>query len=94
MSHIFKKSEIRFTTSFKKPVIAVKVIVGKKQTLIVEDKLPVVCKSDTVWAELPKRILVLSKGGRKIKSSGKLYISVETINPFHLITDQNENICL
>lgn len=59
---------------------------GKRFTL---DGDMAVAKSDTIWAELPKTYKVLNKDGQEIP--GNFLITVETIDPHHLITDYASN---
>lgn len=47
-------------------------------------------KPDTQWAELPKEYRVINEDGEEIPASGKFLITVESIDPFHLITDYNK----
>jgi len=59
---------------------------GKKFTL---DGDMAVAKADTVWAQLPKTYKVLNKDGSEVQ--GSFLISVETIDPHHLITHYEDN---
>jgi hypothetical protein len=44
-------------------------------------------RADTVWTELPDDYKVVNEDGEEIKPSGKFLISVESIDPYHLVTD-------
>lgn len=89
MAHILKESESRFAAAFDRPVIALKTTYDSKwKALIVGTDRPVICKPDTLFVELPERFSVVDSNYKEIKKSGKFYISIETIGPHHLLTDQ------
>lgn len=44
-------------------------------------------KADTRWAKLPDCYKVTTPEGTVIKPSGTFYVSAETIDPCHLVTD-------
>jgi hypothetical protein len=46
-----------------------------------------VTKTDAIFVELPERIAVVGSDGKRIKATGKFFVSVETFNPFHLVVD-------
>ena len=48
-------------------------------------------RTDTLWAELPLNYKVLTESGEEVKPSGKFLITVESIDPYHLVTDYHEN---
>jgi hypothetical protein len=45
-------------------------------------------RPDTVWAALPEDMKILSESGEEIKPSGRFLVTVESIDPYHLVTDQ------
>ena len=51
-----------------------------------------VLKLDTQLARLPERIVVVNPDGKKVlPSKGRqFYVSLETFNPFHLVTEIEE----
>jgi hypothetical protein len=82
MSHIIKGG---YSKTLDKPYCAVKIKVkGKK--LIIQDGI-VIAKPDTQIAELPENYKIVNKDNEEIQPTNKFYISVETINPYHLIFD-------
>lgn len=83
MSHILKNGAKR---AVGKPYAAVQVeVYGKK--LIVHDGSLCLVKGDTLVTELPSEFKVYGIDGEEIPPANKFYITVETINPYHLILD-------
>lgn len=86
MSHIIKNC---YSRPIGKNHVAVRATVeGKK--LITDGEL-VFVKPDTQIAELPPAYKVIDSNGEEIPPSGKFYITVQTINPYHLIMDISTN---
>jgi len=65
-------------------------VTRKGKTFAVDGPVTV-ARADTNWAELPAAFKVVGKDGQEIPASGKFLITVNSIDPFHLITDYNEN---
>lgn len=64
--------------------------VKRKGKTLLRDGTFTFAKPDTLWAELPKNFKVMDKG-IEIPASGKFLITVNTIDPYHLITDYADN---
>lgn len=88
MSHFIKGGSLAgvYSRNIGKIYCAVKVKF-KSNKLYVEDGGISVVKPDTKIAELPTKFKVYNSENEEVQPSGKFYISVETINPFHLLMD-------
>jgi len=89
---------VHFLTQFKswrdeaigKPRAAVVVEVEKKRapcTLRVQDGSICILKSDAIMAPLPDGVVVRSADGKPIKPTGRFFVSTESFDPYHLLTD-------
>ena len=73
-----------------KPRAAVVVEVEKQRspcTLRVQENSLCILKSDTLMATLPEGVVVLSSDGKPVKPTGRFYVSTESFDPYHLVTD-------
>jgi hypothetical protein len=84
--HLLHKSEIpNYPVILEKPWAAVKVRVEKKDLELTSAIC--VAKAGTAFAELPARIKVQAEG-KPLRAEHKFYISIETIDPYHLLIDK------
>lgn len=84
--HFLRQDEARWSRMLFKPWAAVEVKIEKK-TLVIS--CIVVAKDDVKWAELPERFTVINSEGEVVKPTPgrKFFVSVETFNPWHLLTE-------
>lgn len=77
-----------YTYKIGQEKIAVKVerVKGKKQYRVMPGEISIV-KSGTTVAELPKDCSIVNELGEEIKPTGRFLITVETIDPYHLVID-------
>ncbi len=61
--------------------------VKRKGKSLIRDGTLSFARPDTVWAELPKHFKVINDNGEEVPAAGKFLITVESIDPYHLITD-------
>lgn len=54
---------------------------------VVADRGVSVLKMDAELAPLPDTFVVLDSDGKRIRSTGQFYVSTETIDPWHALTD-------
>jgi hypothetical protein len=69
-----------------KPLLCV-TVERKGKTLAIDGGVEL-ARADTVWAALPEDMKILSESGEEIKPSGRFLVTVESIDPYHLVTDQ------
>jgi hypothetical protein len=77
----------KFSMRLPKPYVAV-VAQRHKNQLIVQPGALQIVKPDTLFASLrDTRLQVVNEDGTLITASGEFYVSLETIDPMHLIID-------
>lgn len=69
------------------PTFGVQVKRGGRKVLVVCQGIEKT-KDDALWFLLPEDIKVLDDDGNVVRPSGKFYITVETIDPYHLLADK------
>ena len=91
MSHFLPRDVVERAEPLRRPHIAAGVRVdGKRHVLrLTEDPL-VIAKAGTLVVELPSNVRVMGTDGRPIAASGRFLVTVETIDPFHLLLDARD----
>jgi hypothetical protein len=91
--HFLRKDELdRLDCELGKPYAAVRVRVQGTHLVMTpgdEGHCIVICKMDTLFVPLPERISVVGPDGQAVKPSkgSRFWVTVETIDPFHLVTE-------
>jgi hypothetical protein len=62
----------------------------RKPVLVVKPGSVSLLKGDAVLTELPKEISVIDEDGKRIKATGKFYVTTETFDPYHCVTDLSD----
>lgn len=86
MSHFIRAKDAHVARCFGKPWAAVEVKRTKKTLVICK---VVIANSDVRWAEVPATFSVVDASGAVVQPSrGRMfYVSVETFDPWHLVTE-------
>lgn len=96
--HFLRKDECSYPQPLRRPYAARKVWLerkGKAEVLrlvvLPEDEKDhgvVICQMDVMFVPLPERVKVIGPDGKAIKPRCKhFWVSVETFDPYHLVTD-------
>ncbi len=73
-----------------KPRACVAVLVTRQRdpcTLRVEEEPLRILKADAMMTPLPEGVVVLHADGRVCKPTGRFYVTTESFDPCHLLTD-------
>lgn len=91
--HFLRKAELdHLDCELGKPWAAVRVRVNGTQLVMTTDESGhaiVICKQDTLFVPLPERIQVVGPDGKVVKPSkgSRFWVTVESFDPFHLVTE-------
>lgn len=86
MSHPIRQEEMHSERAVGQAWAAVKVERDGERLTVASDSIQVL-KGDTRLVPLPDRFRVVDSKGRSVKPSVAFYITTETFDPFHLLTD-------
>lgn len=89
--HFLRKDEL-FTRRLRKSKAVVSVRLNGNSLVVGEDQRVGVADESLEWAKLPERISVVDPDGNALKASPEtvFYVSLETFNPYHLLTEAKE----
>ena len=80
------KEKYSYPLKQKRVAVEVRRINRSNKFQVVPDKICML-KEGTLVSELPSNFKVVDEAGNEIKALGRFLISVETIDPYHLVTD-------
>jgi hypothetical protein len=90
--HFLRKDELSCPRELGKARAAVRVKVDGTRLVMTAVDAIVVAKRDALFVPLPERIRVIGPDGKAIKPSrgARFWITVETLDPYHLVTESAE----
>ena len=91
--HFLRNDEVRYRRTLGHRWACVTVRAegrGSERTLIVQEGSIAVLKLGVYLIELPQDVRVLGPDGKQIHASWKFWVTLETFDPFHCLTDMEE----
>jgi hypothetical protein len=67
--------------------VTVKVVKLRPVVLEIEEGSLKIASTDAAWIPLPEGVVIQGSDGEVIQPTGRFYVSTETFDPCHLVTD-------